>query len=111
MSNSLPAFAFPDQEVSALKSRLAEATIALDRIEAAVVAIDKDAPAEVHALATTVLAQILSSADHIRSKDDGFKHDWEREAYAAYEASGRHAAGAYNSARALIARTQSFFGK
>ena len=42
-----------NQEVSALKCRLAEATIALDRIEAAVVAIDKDAPAEVHALAGT----------------------------------------------------------
>ena len=100
-----------DQEVSALKSRLAEATIALNRIEAAVVAIDKDAPAEVHTLAATVLAQVLSYADHIRSKDDGFIHDWEREAYAAYEASGRHAAGAYNSARALIVKTKSFYGQ
>jgi hypothetical protein len=109
VSNSLPASAFPDDEVSALKSRLAEATIALDRIEAAVVSIDSDAPADVHALAATVLAQVLSSADHIRSKDDGFKHDWEREAYAAYEASGRHTAGAHNSARALIARTQSLY--
>ena len=65
MSNSLPASAFPDDEVSALKSRLAEATIALDRVEAAVVSIDSDAPAEVYALAATVLAQVLSSADHI----------------------------------------------
>ena len=109
MSDSPRLPALLNQEVSALKSRLAEATIALDRIEAAVVAIDKDAPAEVHALAATVLAQVLSSADHIRSKGDGFKHDWELEAYAAYEASGRHAAGAYNSARALIARTQSLY--
>jgi len=82
-----------DQEVSALKSRLAEATIALDRIEATVVAIDKDAPAEVHALAATVLAQVLSSADHDRPKQSGFVHDWEREAYAAYEAGGRRTAG------------------
>jgi ATP/maltotriose-dependent transcriptional regulator MalT len=111
MPNSPRLPALFDQEVSALKSRLAEATIALDRIEAAVVAIDKDAPAEVHALAAIILAQVLSSADHVRSKDDGFKHDWEREAYVAYEASGRHAAGTYNSARVLIARTQSFFGK
>jgi hypothetical protein len=89
MPNSHAVPVLLDNEVSALKCRLAEATIALDRIEAAVVAIDKDAPAEVHALAATVLAQVLSSADHIRSKGDGFKHDWELEAYTAYEASGQ----------------------
>ena len=53
MPNSHAVPALLDNEVSALKCRLAEATIALDRIEAAVVAIDKDAPAEVHALAGT----------------------------------------------------------
>jgi ATP/maltotriose-dependent transcriptional regulator MalT len=111
MPNSHAVPVLLDNEVSALKSRLAEATIALDRIEAAVVAIDKDAPAEVHALAATILRQVLSSADHVRSKNDGFNHDWEREAYAAYEASGRHTAGAYNSARGLIARTRSLCGQ
>ena len=44
MPNSHAVPVLLDNEVSALKCRLAEATIALDRIEAAVVAIDKDAP-------------------------------------------------------------------
>ena len=99
------------QEVSALKCRLAEATIALDRIEAAVGAIDKDAPAELHALAATILEKVLNSADHVRPKQSGFVHAWEREAYAAYEFSGRHTAGAYSSARELIAKTTSFYGQ
>jgi len=99
-----------NQEVSALKCRLAEATIALDRIEAAV-AIDKDAPAEVHSLATTILRQVLSSADHVRPKESGFVHAWERETYADYESSAGHTAGAYNSARVLIARTRLLCGQ
>lgn len=111
MPNSHAVPVLLDNEVSALKSRLAEATIALDRIEAAVVAIDKDAPAEVHALAATILRQVLSSADHVRPKESGFVHAWEREAYADYEAGARHTAGAYNSARVLIARTQSLCGQ
>jgi hypothetical protein len=111
MPNSHAVPVLLDNDVSALKCRLAEATIALDRIEAAVVAIDKNAPAEVHALATAILRQVLSSADHVRPKASGFVHAWEREAYAAYEASGRHTAGAYNSARVLIARTKSFYGQ
>lgn len=111
MSISLLVSAHLDNEVSALKSRLAEATIALDRIEAAVVSVDRDAPAEVHALAATILDMVLNSADHVRPKVQGFAHAWEREAYADYEASGRHTAGAYNSARVLIAKTKSFYGQ
>jgi hypothetical protein len=111
MSDSPRLPALLNQEVSALKSRLAEATIALDRIEAAVVAIDKDAPVEVHALTATILRQVLSSADHVRPKESGFVHAWEREAYADDEASAGHTAGAYNSARVLIARTRLLCGQ
>jgi hypothetical protein len=111
MFKTLPVFVFADQEVSALKSRLAEATIALDRIEDAVVSIDKDAPAEVHALAATILHKVLGSADDIRPKDHGFAHEWEEKAYAAYEASRRQSAGAFNCALGLIAKTKSFYGE
>ena len=111
MSDSPRLPALLDQKVSALKCRLAAATIALDRIEATVVAIDKHAPADVHALATTILRQVLSSADDVRPKKSGFVHAWEREAYADYEASAGHTAGAYNSARVLIARTRLLCGQ
>jgi hypothetical protein len=109
VSNALALPAFPNQEIGALKSRLAEATIALDRIEAAVVAIAKDAPADVHVLAATVLQTVLASADNIRPKESGFTHEWEREAYAAYETTRRHTAGALNYALVLIARTVSLY--
>jgi hypothetical protein len=79
--------------------------------EAAVVAIDKDAAAEVHALAATILRQVLSSADHVRSKESGFAHAWERKAYADYEASAMHTAGALNSARGRIGKTRLLCGQ
>jgi len=109
MSTASRVPAASDQEISALKSRLAEATIALDRIEAAVTAIYKNAPAEVHTLASDILEKVLSSADNIRPKKSSFTHEWEREAYAAYETTGRHTAGALNYALVLIARTKRLY--
>lgn len=49
---------------------------------------------------------ILRTTEDVRISNCTFK-----EAYADYEASGRHTAGAYNSARVLIAKTKSFYGQ
>jgi hypothetical protein len=109
MFETLPVSVYLDHEDTALKNRLSEGTIALDRIEAAVVAIDPNAPAEVHALAAAILQKVLGSADHIRPKVSGFTHEWEEKAYASYGSGKLQTGGAFNSALELIAKTKSFY--
>jgi hypothetical protein len=100
---------FLDKEVSALKSRLAEASDALKRIENSVLAIDEDAPKEVRVLAAKVLNHVLHSADQIRTKTGGFVHTFEAEAYLAYNKAKQDDLSTLAYAHKLIDKTKIFF--
>lgn len=99
---------FLSKEVSALKSRLAEASKALTQIEAKVVAVSKEAAPEVHLLAEDVLKTVLASADQVHVERD-FVHQWEANAYKAYMAGKAYAESTYSFALTLIEKTQVFF--
>ena len=102
-------FLFLSKEVAALKSRLAEATAALDKIEKEVISVPVEASAEVHALGERVLGYILTSADDVRSMGGSIVHAWAQKLYAIY-AAGKNAAGSTLSrAEALIKATEVFF--
>jgi cell division septum initiation protein DivIVA len=104
---------FLSKEVAALKTRLAQATKALDTIEKSVVSIAKEAPLEAHALASVVLREVLDSADSVREKADGFAHEWELTAYADYKAAEtdlvHKSSSALAYAKELLANTKVFF--
>lgn len=100
---------FLSKEVAALKERLAEASAALQKIETKIVAIPKEAAPEVHKLAGEVLQEVLNAADQVRTKESGFVHGWEAEAYKLYIAGKAQVASVYSHALALIEKTKVFF--
>lgn len=100
---------FLQKEVAALKTRLAEASTALQKIEAQIVGIEKEAAPEVHKLAGEVLQTILSAADQVRTKEAGFVHTWEADAYKLYIAGKAEAKSVYTLALNLIEKTKVFF--
>lgn len=102
---------FLNKEVAALKTRLAEASAALDKIETTVVGLAKEAPVEAQKLAEEVLKTVLSSADKVRAKESGFVHDWEEKAYAAYNAGKATLESVLAKAEALVSKTKVFFAK
>lgn len=100
---------FLQREVNALKIRLAEASNALKKIEATVVALPREATDDAHKLGETVLKQILSSADVVRVKEEGFVHEWEEGAYSVYNAGKATLESTLSYAEGLIERTKVFF--
>jgi hypothetical protein len=95
-------------EIKALEERLATATAALDAAEKHVVAVAKDAAPEVQDLAATVLKDILSASDKIRTKVDGFTHTWEQDLYATYESGRNDLRAALGKAVVLLEKTKAF---
>jgi hypothetical protein len=96
-------------EVDALKSRLHEASDALNRIEKRVLLVSKDSPQEVHDLASDVLNKLLGSADQVRSKETGFIHAWEARAYDIYNSGRNDELTTLAFAHHLIEKTKLFF--
>ncbi len=109
MFKSLIVKIFLQKEVNALKVRLSEASNALKKIEASVVALPRGASADTHALAEAVLKHVLSSADAVRVKEEGFVHDWERKAYSVYNAGKATLESTLSYAESLIGKTKVFF--
>lgn len=100
---------FLKREVNALKVRLCEASYALQKIEKAAISIPVDASPELHALAEEVLQHVLSSADQVRLKAQGFTHVWEEKAYKRYAAGAVRAESTVSFAHKLIDKTRVFF--
>jgi hypothetical protein len=100
---------FLSKEVAAIKARLAEASAALTKIEAQVVAVAKEAAPEVQKLASDVLTTVLSAADDIRVKEAGFLHDWEEAAYKIYNDGKADAKSVYSLALSLIEKGKALF--
>lgn len=109
MFKNLVVSLFLKTELAALKSRLEEATAALDKIEKEAVSIAKEASAEVQALGEKVLGIVLSSADKVRAKEAPFIHEWEQKLYEAYAAAKNVAESTFAKAEALVKKTAIFF--
>jgi len=101
--------AFLKKELEALKTRLADASAALDNVEKAAVGLAKDASADAQALGEKVLSEVLTSADKIRAKADGFVHEWEPKLYAEYQTAKGDVESVYQKAQALAEKTILFF--
>lgn len=56
-----------------------------------------------------MLKHVLSSADDVRIKEEGFVHDWERKAYAVYNAGKATLESTLSYAESLISKTKVFF--
>jgi hypothetical protein len=102
---------FLKKEAEALRSRLAEASAALDKIEKTVTSISTDAAAETHELAERVLTHVLSSADKLRTKETVIVHAWEQKLYSAYGDAKKYAESTYNLAVQYITASLPFFKK
>jgi hypothetical protein len=74
-----------------------------------VLLVSKDAPQEVHDLASDVLAKLLGSADQIRVKETGFVHAWEERAYDIYNSGKNEELTTLAFAHRLIEKTKVFF--
>ena len=98
-------------ELSALKTRLSEASTALDNIANKAVAVEKEAVAEVHTFAQSVLKDVLSSADKVRTKEGPFVNEWTQKLYLDYQGALTKVELVATKAEALVKKTETFIEK
>lgn len=109
MLKTLVVWLFLKKETEALKTRLAEASAALDKVAARVVLVAETDGAVAVSLAKETLAIVLASADKVRAKEEGFTQTWEKDLYAAYNAGKSTMESVFGRAESLIEKTLKVF--